>query len=333
MLSELLRLFAPITLGLGPVYAQEQAVSYRGLSAVSADVAWISGSRGTIVRGAARHAIPDAQTLDFRAIAAFDERTGVAAATAGRIYRTADGGRSWQLVYRASDTTVFLDAIAFWPGTGRGLVLGDPMDGRFLLLSSSDSGRTWRDVPAASRPIALPGEGAFAASGTSLVMHGTSHVWIGTGVKAARVLHSRDGGVTWSAAVTPLQSSTESAGVFSLSFADTLHGIAVGGDYANPDARDSTVAITHDGGATWTVSRSPLGFRSAVAIVPGTAGRVAIAVGTRGVDRTTDGGVSWTPVDTTGYHVVRFAPDGGGWAAGPRGRIARVRPDGTLIPH
>ena len=167
-------------------------------------------------------------------------RHAVVAATAGRIWRTENGGTSWSLVYQAADTAVFLDAIGFWPAApgdrayarARGIVLADPIDGRFLLLASEDGGRTWREAPKDSRPIALPGEAAFAASGTSLVMHDSTRAWIGSGGSTARVFRTTDRGQSWRVASTPLSGPTGSAGLFSLSFADALRGIAIGGDFS-----------------------------------------------------------------------------------------------------
>jgi hypothetical protein len=68
----------------------------------------------------------------------------------------------------------------------------------------------------------------------------------------------------------------------------------------------------------------PMGYRSAVAYVPGADGRVVIAVGTSGSDYSTDGGETWTAIDTVGFNTVAFARAGGtaGWAVGPRGRVA-----------
>lgn len=312
--------------------------SLRGLSVVSAHVAWASGSGGTVIRtidGGATwiaHKVPGAKPPDLRAIAAFDANTAVVAATAGHIWRTTNGGKSWTLVYQPRDSAVFLDAIAFWDAQGssapRGLAVGDPIDGLFFILSSDDGGRSWRAAPSGSRPTARQGEGAFAASGSSLVMHGTTHAWIGTGVNAARVFRTVDAGKTWMVAVAPLADATPSSGVFALSFADAMRGVAVGGDYDKAAQRERSAAITMDGGITWVAATvSPNGFRSGVAVIPGTNGATVVAVGTNGTDISFDGGQSWTLADTVGYHAVRFAPDGAGWASGGRGRIARFAPD------
>src|SRR6185436_1965101 len=117
---------------------------------------------------------------------------------ASRIYRTTDGGTTWTLQFQNRDPKVFLDAMAFW-SSERGLVVGDSVDGRFTVLRTVDGGRSWAPVPAGGLPPALPGEGAFAASGTSVAVGGTRHAWIGLGAAAgsARVLRSEDAGGTW----------------------------------------------------------------------------------------------------------------------------------------
>jgi photosystem II stability/assembly factor-like uncharacterized protein len=311
--------------------------SLRGLSVVSSQVVWASGTGGTVIHttdGGAHwtvDTIPGATRFDLRAIAALDAQTAVVAATAGRVWRTENAGKTWTLVYDNPDSAVFLDAVAFFEptsqGARRGIVLGDPIDGRFFLLVTEDGGRTWREAPKESRPESRPGEGAFAASGSSLVTMGVRHAWIGTGVNVARVLRSSDAGRTWTAAETPLTTASQAAGIFSLTFADTLVGVAVGGDYEKPEVRERTVAVTRNGGATWTApTATPTGFRSAVAFVTGSANRMLVAVGTNGTDVSNDGGQSWTRVDTVGYHAVRVAPDGTAFATGGRGRVARFVP-------
>src|SRR5262245_10522400 len=174
-------------------------------------------------------------------------------------------------------------------------------------------------------PPALSGEGAFAASGTCLVVAGGGHAWFGTGrARASRVFRTPDRGRTWTAHETPVRVGTPSSGIFSLAFHDGDHGIAVGGDYKEPDRATQIVALTSDGGQTWRrpAGQEPGGYRSAVAIVPGTRGRNLVAVGPTGTDSSIDGGESWQRLGTTGFNAVAFAGPGAGWAAGD-GVIAR----------
>ncbi len=319
---------------------QEQAsgttASFRGLSAVSDRVAWASGTRGTVVRTADGGAswrvinVPGAESLDFRDIAAFDAQRAyvlsIGNGSASRIYKTVDGGSTWTLQFSNADTAAFYDCFDFWSAE-RGLALSDPVNGRFRVIGTSDGGATWTELPAEHVPPAITGEAAFAASGTCLVTSRPDNVWIASGAGSeARVYRSGTGGINWQVAATPLRSGAGSRGIFSLAVADNRRGIVVGGDYQAPTDGTSNVALTEDGGATWHIpSGRPSGYRSGVAYVPGTDGRVIVAVGTSGSDYSTDGGETWTPIDTVGFNAVAFARGAGtaGWAVGPSGRISR----------
>jgi photosystem II stability/assembly factor-like uncharacterized protein len=301
----------------------------RGISAVSDTVAWASGTTGTVLRttngGDSWEAleVPAAAALDFRDIDAFSDRVAyvlsIGNGDASRIYKTTDGGKAWTLQLANTDPKVFLDAMAFW-SDDRGLAYSDSIDGQFILFMTTN-GRTWERVPPASLPPALPNEGAYAASGTNVAIHG-DHVWIGT--TAARVLHSADRGRTWTIAQTPLPTSA-SAGIFSIAFRDAQHGIAVGGDYRKEAEAIDNAAVTADGGRTWRLSKGLRGYRSAVAYRPGTKA-TWIAVGPSGVDLSDDDGQTWQPVPGPGFHAFAVAPSGRvGWGTGDQGNIARLR--------
>jgi photosystem II stability/assembly factor-like uncharacterized protein len=302
---------------------------------VSDKVIWASGSRGTVIHTSdggnswTVDTIPGAGKFDVRSIHGRSERVAHAAATAGRIWRTVDGGKTWSLRFQATDTSVFLDAISFWDDR-RGVALGDPIEGRFLILVTDDGGESWREAPEASRPAAFAGEAAFAASATSLVTMGRGLVWIGSGGKAARVHRSRDYGKSWQVSETPLQSGGGATGIFSLAFADSLSAVAVGGDYRFADSSRASAALSRDGGVTWmAASAMPRGYRSGAALLwrPG-ARPFAISVGTNGTDVSLDGGATWQPLNAGSYNAVQIAPGGVIFAAGDGGRLGRF--DSTL---
>jgi photosystem II stability/assembly factor-like uncharacterized protein len=306
--------------------------SFRGLSVVDDRVAWASGSRGTVIRttdGGATwlvDSIPNASAMDLRGIHGRSALVAHVAATAGRIWRTVDGGQSWSLRYQSADTTMFLDAIVF-ADDRTGYALGDPQDGRFVMLVTRNGGETWSDAPASARPVAADGEAAFAASGTSLVVSGARHAWLGTGGTVARVYRSSDALTSWISVPSPLPARAGAGGVFSVAFADTLIGVIVGGDYERPDSSRATGAYTVDGGRTWTpATPPPRGYRSGVALWRRGGQTVAIAVGTNGTDISHDGGRSWSPLDGTPFNSVAFAPSGAAIAVGGRGRVARLDP-------
>ncbi len=308
--------------------------SLRGLSAVDERTAWVSGSKGTILRtvdgGETWTAVPvpGAEEADFRDIEAFgpEEAVVMAAGRPARLFRTADGGRTWTETYFDDSPGIFLDALAFFDGMN-GLALGDPMDGRFFLLRTSDGGRTWRSLPLESRPAALEGEAAFAASGTALHVRGNA-AWFCTGGAASRIWLSSDGGVRWEAVSAPLGGGTLSSGGFSVYFLNEKAGIAVGGDYRNEPADEDNAAVTFDGGKTWAPvsGRRPGGFREAVAAVPEDPSSPAVTVGPSGSDVSFDGGQTWIAIGgPEGFHTLGFAGNGlAAWAAGRNGLIARL---------
>src|SRR5207237_8644776 len=127
------------------------------------------------------------------------------------------------------------------------MALGDPLKGVFQLLRTADGGANCKPVTTKNLPPALPGDGAFAASGTCLVTHGESDVWFATGgAKTARVFRSKDRGQNWEVSDTPIVAGAESAGIFSIAFRDKQHGMSIGGDYKNPNDVGATVATTSD---------------------------------------------------------------------------------------
>jgi photosystem II stability/assembly factor-like uncharacterized protein len=311
----------------------ETTASFRGLSVVDDRVVWASGTRGTVIHTAdggktwSVDSVPGATAMDLRGVHGRSASVAHVAATAGRIWRTTDGGRSWSLRYQATDTTMFLDGIVFVDDR-TGFALGDPMGGRFVILVTRDGGETWSEAPSPSRPEAADGEAAFAASGTSLVFASPRHGWLGTGGSVARVFRTVDGGASWSVAPSGIPPNSGTGGVFSVAFADGLHGVVVGGDYQRPDSSSGTAALTSDGGATWQPARTfPRGYRSGVAMRRvNQDSLVAIAVGTNGSDISRDGGRTWMPLDGTAFNAIQFAPSGTAFAVGGRGRVARLVP-------
>lgn len=301
----------------------------RGLCVVSPRIVWVSGTLGTYARTSdggkswMPATVPGALKLDFRDVEAFGETTAylLSAGTGelSRIYKTTDGGKSWQLQFQARDPEAFFDGLAFWDEK-HGIALGDPVKGHFQLLVTEDGGANWKPGATGMLPPALPGEGAFAASGTSIVTHGEKEVWFVTGgARTARLFHSRDRGHSWEVGDLPIVAGTDSAGAFSLAFRDRQHAMIVGGDYKKPEANRATAALTTDGARTWKVIDNQLPYRSAVAW----ARDRWVAIGPAGSHVSTDHGVTWKLLDRENYNSVAFLTSGEGWAVGPRGRVAR----------
>jgi photosystem II stability/assembly factor-like uncharacterized protein len=272
--------------------------SLRGVSAVSRQVAWASGTHGTYLRTtdggrtwiAAQ--VPDAGSLDFRGLVAFSAAEAFLMSAGpgeqSRIYHTSDAGQHWQLQYTNTNPKGFFDSIAFWDAK-HGVVLGDPVADeagnetgneagklKFEVLLTED-GQGWRSVAPALLPDAKEGEGAFAASNTCIAMIPStssfrsastpdSNIWFATGGKVARVFHSPDRGQSWQVFDTPMVHGLESTGIFSIAFRDALHGVIAGGDYKHPNDDGPNLGFTEDGGQSWKLSSlHPLAYFSAAA--------------------------------------------------------------------
>lgn len=323
-----------------PTVTMQQSGTGALLQAVSAAdslVVWVAGRASTYLRTVDGGAtwkvgtIAEEDSLQLRDVHAVDAETAyVLSAGSGeraRIYKTEDGGRHWRLQYSTRDPRVFLNCMDFWDHD-RGVAFSDPVGRHFLIIRTGDGGRHWDPAPSANTPVARPDEVGYAASGTCLVAEGNRYAWFATGAGGIpRVFRTTDGGDTWSVTETPLVPGRLSAGILSLVFRDPLHGLVLGGDIRDAEHHTDNIAVTTDGGRTWSLTGRPQ-FTGAVygaAYVPGTETPTIVAVGPKGVDYSVDNGATWIALGRDTYWGVDFAGGGAGWIVGPQGRIARVR--------
>jgi photosystem II stability/assembly factor-like uncharacterized protein len=302
----------------------------RGVSAVSAQIAWASGSLGTVLRtvdgGETWQQVspPGTSGLQFRDIEAFDAEHAVILSIGNgsdsRVYVTSDAGHSWTLTFTNGDPDAFYDCMTFFDSR-RGLALSDPVDGRFRVIATEDGGRSWH-LAGSAMPAALTGEFAFAASGQCLVTDHGRRAWFASGGAAqARVFRSDDGGQSWQVSATPIHSGP-TAGIFALAFRGQQHGFAVGGDFTTPSVAPDALALTADGGTSWRlVHDAPNEYRSGAAWVTG---RDAVAVGPTGSNVSLDGGQTWHGFDSGSFDTVDCASKNACWASGEHGRAAHL---------
>jgi len=331
--------------------------SLRGVDALSAEIAWASGSGGTVLlttdSGATwKHCTvpPDAEKLDIRGVQGFDAKTAVVMASgkgpASAIYKTTDGCATWKMVFANPDADGFFDALR--KVTGRQMYLmGDPVGGKFAMFYSADQGTTWyiADDPGLE---ADKGEGAFAASNSGLIAVGST-LYFGTGGAPAAHVYNTYGkcaegaakGVAcplaWERHEAPVANGSAGAGVFSVAGRATgsMSGamkqvvVAVGGDYEKSTDGSGTAAFTLDG-KTWAAAAAPPhGYRSAVVFV--SAMQTWIAVGPNGTDISRDDGKNWTALKPS---ATDTADCDKGWNAvslpfvvGAKGKIGKLEPE------
>jgi len=337
--------------------------SLRGIHNVGGGVAWASGTNGTVLRTEDGGYLwqtctipPGAEKLDFRGIQAFDENTAIVMSSGkgdlSRLYKTTDGCQTWKLLFTNPDKEGFWDAIKFHD-RNFGVLLGDPVDGKFVIMLSFDGGQKWEKQTLKSTAD-INGEGAFAASNSSLLISSTNSRSFGTGGPGGSRIISVGSGPTdmyegdvsktkklpWvagqDAAQLPTHNRTNSSGVFSIAedHRGTGTTVAVGGDYKRPEDRIDTAwrydisrwdQTTH---SFWVAAQTPPhGYRSSVAYEP--TQKLWITVGPNGTDISRDDGKNWTPLKPSGYDP----PDADkNWNAlslpfvvGPHGRIGRLR--------
>ena len=290
--------------------------SFRGLSVVDDSIVWVSGSNGWIGRstdGAKNWVFKQVQgfeKLDFRSLHAFDKQRAIIAnaGSPAHILQTTNGGNTWQIVYQNNHPDSFFDGIDFW-NDREGIIYGDPIQGRMLLLVTKDGGNTWNELPELQRPLLNDGEASFAASGTGIRCYDKSKVMISTGGKVSRLFISENNGSSWKIISPPILQGESSTGIFSLAFRDKKMGIIVGGDYLRDSLRTQHILITQDECKTWKVPSTPTrGLRESVEFLSNT---VVIATGPTGTDISYNSGVDWQPLSNEkGFHVVRKARKG-----------------------
>lgn len=318
-----------------PTFAQEwkkQTVetkaSLRGLSVVDEKVVWASGSGGTFLKTTdggktwTVGKIPDAEKLDFRDIEAFDAKTAyvlsIGEGENSRIYKTTDGGTSWKLLFKNTNPQAFFDAFAFWDKSN-GIAMSDPVAGKYLILETKD-GENWKLIENMQMPPTKDGEAAFAASGTCLITHGKNSAFLISGGNDARVFRTENRGLSWTVFDTPIVKGTAGSGIFSIAM-NGNQGIIVGGNYEKPDEINPNLALTRNGGKSWTAEKGLGGFRSGVAYVDK---KTLVAVGSSGSDFSTDGGKSWKNLDRENYNAVQAKNKNSIWAVGARGLVVKL---------
>src|SRR5207245_7072524 len=129
-----------------------------------------------------------------------DRSTYYVGAAAGGVWKTTDGGDSWEAVFK-DQPTASIGAVALapsnpnvvWVGTGEGNPRNDVVDGRGVFVSP-DAGKSWRfaglgDVGQISRIVVDP------ANPDVVFVAALGHVW---GPNPDRgVFRTADGGKTW----------------------------------------------------------------------------------------------------------------------------------------
>ena len=294
--------------------------SLRGLSVVSDKTAWVSGSGGTV--GLTLDAgvnwkwinVKGFEKRDFRDIEAFNDSTAIIMAVDEPAYilKTIDAGKTWKTVYGNFDKGMFLDAMDF--NGKNGIVIGDPIKGRFFVAKTNDLGDSWQDVAYENRPIADSGEACFASSGTNVrLLKNKKPIFISGGASSHLFLKDKK-------ILLPILQGKESTGANSIAFKSNKMFIVVGGDFNLKNDMINNCFISNNGGKTWTAPvNPPSGYRSCIEYIKN---KSWVTCGLNGVDISTNDGKTFSSISSESFHVCRKSPKGNTvFFAGSNGRV------------
>jgi hypothetical protein len=274
---------------------QTSLYALSGLTAVSPTIAWavanVSNTTPVFTRTSngglwtTFSQIPPGQEAVYCIDATSDKNawsgSGPSSGQAG-VFKTTNGGSSWTRTSVAT-ITPFVDAIHMFDDQN-GILIGDPLSGKWGIGITTNGGTTWS--PLAS-PLTAGGaseagwNNSFAANGDNL--------WFGT--NNARIYRSVDRGRTWTGYPTPDNHS------FHISMATENDGMASFAPNSSAGTGRNSIAITHDGGVTWTAATLPFtgAFPGGITYKKSQAGDVTMYLSTQnGIYSTTDYGTSWT---------------------------------------
>ncbi len=190
---------AVVAMNFAPQTSGTTATLY-SVSTVSESVGWVCGTSATVLRtidggNTWTNASGTGLSGDIYNIYGIDMNTAFCTSTPASvtfIYKTINGGVTWAPVYNQPNG--FINTIQMITPT-MGFALGDPVDGKWTVLRTVNSGNTWQRIP--TEPVQ---SGAQNSWNNSFKIIG-NHMWFGTSTQ--EVYHSFDLGITWNSAPTP----------------------------------------------------------------------------------------------------------------------------------
>lgn len=239
-----------------PIFYKDQQSLGKDLSfracGVGSGIAVVAGNNGKVFISSQKKQkwkefrIPGTENLEFRDVEILSKKEillmSAGEGKASKIYRTENGGKSWECTHTNEFAKGFYNGFDFWDKKS-GVLLSDPIDDKLYLLKTTDGGKTWNRLVSKQLPEVFKKEYGFAASGTSVCTFGKGELRVSTGGAVARVFSSSDYGDSWSVDETPIVQGEDSKGIFSIDCWNTKNAVVVGGDWKSESERGDNVAI------------------------------------------------------------------------------------------
>jgi photosystem II stability/assembly factor-like uncharacterized protein len=222
------------------------------------------------------------------------------AAKESKVWRTFNGGGSWQSLSISVTNNSYLNIIHMW-NLSKGVILGDPVNGKFEIYKTTNGGSYW--LKSDNTPTSEKGEiGLICIShnyGRSLYMPTTT----------GRMLYTKDMGETWDVSKTPLDFAEF------ISFKSEDEGMIALNDYSEYPFK-TTISRTTDGGKTWSPTSSANFAFFDVKYIPNTNTLIGTTrerndIGPFTTVVSQDDGLTWSTIETgTPVASFDFSEDG-----------------------
>ena len=298
--------------------------SIRGLSVVNDRVIWVSGSNGMVGKSLdggksfVWNVVKGFEKTDFRDIEAFNDTTAIIMGISSPAYllRTTDGGANWKIVYENNSSGMFLDAMEFL-NEKSGIVIGDPIDGKFFIARTFDGGVSWKNTPTQYLPTADSGEACFASSGTNIrKLNQLAAIFVSGGFSSHLFIKDKK-------ILVPIVQGKQTTGANSVAVKNSKILMVVGGDFTTQDSSTNNCFFTNNGGKVWFAPLTPPhGYRSCIEWLNK---KNWVSCGLNGVDLSKDEGKTWEWISKESFHVCQKAKNGKAvFFAGGGGKIGKL---------
>jgi photosystem II stability/assembly factor-like uncharacterized protein len=310
------------------------------IRAVNDSVVWSGGIVGAVIKSTdggnnwiQTAAVPETNFRSY-AIDAINSSTAWVTGTDegtrnyAKIFKTTNGGTSWALKYNQGGGNGF--GIRFFD-ENNGLAFGGPIDDNWMIVTTTDGGETWTQIPEANFPppdstLVIDSEDSssyytYSEYGVVDLETYGDHAWFVSYIqfddpvgKPSYVYHSTDRGYHWTKSTVNFPNNISD--LANVAFKDANNGVIVGCNYG-------TRGHTTDGGATWAFIESANDYFYSVTNIDST--DIYIAVGDSLTTHITyDGGHTWKRYcpSSSSYFFGADATHDKVWACGSSGMVA-----------